>query len=123
MKLFLLSLVLTTCSASLSEPWNEQDEEEWVGTVIDYVTGSIWPKPQTYNATGKIYTLIQSDFAFDSTGESSDVLKEAFARYKSLIFPDPSNKLKPGLPQITTLSVKVEEKYAPQSLETDESCK
>lgn len=123
-KLLFLALVLTTCSASLSEPWNEQeDEEEWVRTVIDYVTGSIWPKPQTYNATGKIYTLTSSDFSFDSTGETSDVLKEAFTRYKPLVFPDPSEKPKPGLSQITKLSVKVEEKYTPQSLESDESCK
>lgn len=123
LKLVFLALALTTCTASLSEPWNEQDEEEWERTVIDYVTGSIWPKPQTYNESGKFYTLTSSDFSFDSTGETSDVLKEAFTRYMGLVFQDPSEKPKPGLPQITKLAVKVKEKYAPQSLDSDESCK
>ena len=124
LKLLFLTLVLTICSASLSEPWNEgEEEEEWVRTSIDYVTGSIWPKPQTYNASGKVYTLTSSEFSFDSTGETSDVLKEAFTRYRNLVFPDSSEKPKAGLPQITLLSVKVEEKYAPLSLESDESCK
>jgi len=123
LKLLFLALALTSCSASLSEPWNEEQEEEWVRTVIDYVTGSIWPKPQSYNGSGKVYTLTSNEFSFDSTGETSDVLKEAFTRYKDLVFPDPREKPKAGLPQITLLSVKVEEKYAPQSLESDESCK
>ncbi|KAJ7381179.1 hypothetical protein OS493_004778 [Desmophyllum pertusum] len=121
LNLFFLALALATCSASLSEPWKEQDEEEWVRTVINYVTGSVWPKPQSYNASGKTYTLTSSDFSFDSTGETSDVLKEALTRYMGLVFPDPSVKPKAGLPQITKLSVKVEQKYAPQSLESDES--
>ena len=122
LKLLFLSFALTTCSASLSEPWNEE-EVEWVRTSIDYVRGSIWPKPQSYNASGKVYTLTPSEFSFDSTGETSDVLKEAFTRYSDLVFPDPSEKPKAGLPQITRLSVKVEEKYAPLSLDSDESCK
>ena len=123
LKLLFLAFALTTCSASLSEPWNEEEEEEWVRTSIDYVRGSIWPKPQSYNASGKVYTLTSSEFSFDSTGETSDVLKEAFKRYRGLAFPDPSEKPKAGLPQITQLSVKVEEKYAPLSLDSDESCK
>ncbi|XP_020601771.1 uncharacterized protein LOC110040842, partial [Orbicella faveolata] len=121
LKLLFLAFALTICSASLSEPWNEEEEEEWVRTSIDYVTGSIWPKPQSNNASGKVYTLTSSEFSFDSTGETSDVLKEAFTRYRDLVFPDPSEKPKAGLPQITQLSVKVEEKYAPLSLESDES--
>lgn len=124
LKLLFLALVLTTCSASLSEPWNEgEEEEEWARTSIDYVTGSIWPKPQSYNASGKVYTLTSSEFSFDSAGETSDVLKEAFIRYRDLVFPDRMEKSKAGLPQITLLSVKVEEKYEPLSLESDESCK
>ena len=124
LKLLFLALVLATCSASLSEPWNEEEEEEeWARTFIDYVTGSIWPKPQSYNATGKVYTLTSSEFSFDSAGETSDVLKEAFTRYRNLVFPDPSEKPKAGLAQISLLSVKVEDKYAPLSLESDESCK
>ena len=122
LNLFFLALALASCSASLSEPWEEQDEDR-EETVIDYVTGSIWPKPQSYNASGKIYTLTSSDFSFDSTGEMSDVLQEALTRYKVLFFPDPIEKPKAGLSQITKLTVKVEEKYAPQSLESDESCK
>ena len=112
------------CSASLSEPWTEEvDEGEWKRTVIDYVKGAIWPKPQVYNATGKVYSLSSNEFSFDSTGENSDVLKEALTRYMGLVFPDATEKVKEGLPQITKLSVKVQEKFAPQSLESDESCK
>lgn len=122
LKLLFLAFSLTICSASLSEPWNE-GEVEWVRTSIDYVRGSIWPKPQSYNASGKVYTLTPSEFSFDSTGETSDVLKEAFTRYSDLVFPDLNEKPKAGLPQITRLSVKVEGKYAPLSLDSDESCK
>ena len=126
LKLFLLAFALLFspfCSASLSEPWTEVDEGEWTRTVTDYVKGSIWPKPQVYNATGKVYSLASSEFSFDSTGEQSDVLKEALTRYIGLVFPDANEKLKEGLSQITKLSVKVQEKYVPQSLESDESCK
>lgn len=127
LRVFPLAFVLLfspICSASLSEPWTgEVDEGEWKRTVTDYVKGSIWPKPQVYNATGKVYSLASNEFSFDSTGKKSDVLKEALTRYMGLVFPDANEKLKEGLPQITKLSVKVQEKYAPQSLESDESCK
>ncbi|XP_073232084.1 beta-hexosaminidase subunit beta-like [Porites lutea] len=87
----------------------------------DYVQGSLWPKPWIYNASGKVFSLASSDFSFDSTGETSDVLTEALKRYRSLVFRDPMEKCKATLPKITKLTVKVEEKYSPQSLETDES--
>lgn len=123
--LFAIALALAIpCSSSLSEPWRgDQGEGDWKLTATDYVKGSIWPKPQLYNASGNVYSLTSNEFSFESTGESSDVLTEALARYKGLVFPDSSEKPKAGLPQITKLSVKVEEKYAPQSLESDESCK
>ena len=63
------------------------------------------------------------EFSFDSTGEKCDVLKEALTRYMGLVFSDANEKLREGLPQITKLSVKAQEKYAPQLLESDESCK
>lgn len=126
-KLYFLVFAVTFCSASLSEPWKDYRREKgkepkWKNSVIDYVKGSIWPKPQVYNATKIIYSLIPSEFSFASIGETSDVLREALSRYKSLVFPDPNEKLKAGLQQITKLSVKVEEKYAPQSIRSDESC-
>ena len=126
-KLYFLVFAVAFCSASLSEPWKgyrseKEKEPKWKNSVIDYVKGSIWPKPQVYNATKIIYSLIPSEFSFASIGETSDVLTEALSRYKSLVFPDPNEKLKAGLQQITKLSVKVEEKYAPQSIRSDESC-
>lgn len=123
--LFAIALALAIpCSSSLSEPWRgDQGEGDWKLTATDYVKGSIWPKPQLYNTSGNVYSLTSNEFSFESTGESSDVLTEALARYKGLVFPDSNEKPKAGLPQITKLTVKVEEKYAPQSLESDESCK
>jgi len=124
LRLFSLALALAICSASLSEPWNEeQEEEEWKRTAIDYVKGSIWPKPQVCNTTGKVYSLASNEFSFEPIGERSDVLTEALRRYEGLVFPDPNEKPKEGLSQITKLSVKVEEKYAPLTIESDESCK
>ncbi|XP_029186896.2 beta-hexosaminidase subunit beta-like [Acropora millepora] len=125
-KLYFLVFAVAFCSASLSEPWKDYRREKgkepkWKNSVIDYVKGSIWPKPQVYNATKIIYSLIPSEFSFASIGETSDVLTDALSRYKSLVFPDPNEKLKAGLQQITKLSVKVEEKYAPQSIRSDES--
>lgn len=127
-KLYFLVFAVAFCSASLSEPWKEdrrekEKEPKWKNSVIDYVKGCIWPKPQVYNATKIIHSLIPSEFSFASIGETSDVRTEALSRYKSLVFPDPNEKLKVGLQQITKLSVKVEEKYAPQSIKSDESCK
>lgn len=120
--LFFVALALTSCSGSLSEPWEEEAEgEDEEVSAIDYVTGSIWPKPQSYNATGKVYSLTSNNFSFDSTGETSDVLKQALIRYKVLVFPDPVEKPKDGLSQIIKLTVKVLDKYAPLSLESDES--
>ena len=121
LKVFSVAFALAISSASLSEPWKEGEDEMISST--DYVTGSIWPKPPVYNASEKVYSLASNEFSLDSTGETSDVLTEALKRYKDLVFPDPNEKLKAGLPQITKLSVKVEEKYAPLSLQSDESCK
>lgn len=115
------ALCLAVSLASLSEPWTEKDSESVMST--DYVKGSLWPKPWMYNASGKVFSLASSDFSFHSTGETSDVLMEALKRYTNLVFPDPMGKCKATLPKITKLTVKVEEKYLPQSLETDESCK
>lgn len=113
-----------SCSGSLSEPWEEVEEDaDKEEAVINYVTGSIWPKPQSYKATGKVYTLTSNNFSFDSAGETSDVLKQALMRYKVLVFPDAVEKPKDGLSQIIKLTVKVLDKYAPLSLESDESCK
>lgn len=122
LKLFFVALALMSCSGSLSEPWEEEEEDE-EEAVINYVTGSIWPKPQSYNTSGKVYTLTSKNFSFDSTGETSDVLKQALMRYKVLVFPDAVEKPKDGLSQIIKLTVKVLNKYAPLSLESDESCK
>lgn len=122
--LFFVALALMSCSGSLSEPWEEKAEsEDEEVSAIDYVTGSIWPKPQSYNATGKVYSLTSNNFSFDSTGETSDVLKQALIRYKVLVFPDPVEKPKDGLSQIIKLTLIVLDKYAPLSLESDESCK
>lgn len=124
LKLFFVGLALMSCSGSLSEPWEEVEEDaEKEEAVISYVTGSIWPKPQSYKATGKVYTLTSNNFSFDSAGETSDVLKQALMRYKVLVFPDAVEKPKDGLSQIIKLTVKVLDKYAPLSLESDESCK
>lgn len=121
LKVISTALCLAVSLASLSEPWTEEDSEESMST--DYVQGSLWPKPWIYNASGKVFSLASSDFSFDSIGETSDVLTEALKRYRSLVFPDQMEQCKATLPKITKLTVKVEEKYSPQSLETDESCK
>ena len=124
LKLFFVALALMSCSGSLSEPWEEVEEDaDKEEAVINYVTGSIWPKPQSYKGTGKVYTLTSNNFSFDSAGETSDVLKQALMRYKVLVFPDAVEKPKDGLSQIIKLTVKVLDKYAPPSLESDESCK
>lgn len=122
LKVISTALCLAVSLASLSEPWIEEDNKESIMST-DYVQGSLWPKPCIYNASEKVFSLASSDFSFNSTGETSDVLTEALERYRSLVFPDPMEKCKATLPKITKLTVKVEEKYSPQSLETDESCK
>ena len=122
LKVISTALCLAVSLASLSEPWTGEDSKESIMST-DYVQGSLWPKPWIYNASGKVFSLASSDFSFDSTGETSDVLTEALKRYRSLVFPDQMEQCKATLPKITKLTVKVEEKYSPQSLETDESCK
>lgn len=124
LKVFPLTLTAVFFSISLSDAlWQDEEEAGQTRTVVDYVHGSIWPKPQVYNATGKVFSLASSEFSFDSIGETSDVLTEAIKRYRGLVFPDDIEKPKAGLPQITKLTVNVEEKYTPLSIESDESCK
>lgn len=122
LKVFALTLTAVFFSISLSDAlWQDEEEAGQTRTVVDYVHGSIWPKPQVYNATGKVFSLASSEFSFDSIGETSDVLTEAIKRYRGLVFPDDTEKPKAGLPQITKLTVNVEEKYTPLSIESDES--
>lgn len=89
----------------------------------DYVTGSIWPKPQSDSPTGEMFTLASNNFQFETVGQDSDVLKAALVRYMNLTFPDVVNKTKAGLNEIVKLAVNVINKYEPLTLETDESCK
>ena len=95
--------------------------------VVDYVKGSVWPKPQALTqADGMEFSLDPSKFQFVSVGESSDVLTEALERYKKITFPlevnEPMGACSQGLQEISTLSVKVLKPYANLSLESDESC-
>ena len=89
----------------------------------DYVTGSVWPKPQSDSPTGENFSLSTTNFQFESVGQDSDVLKSALVRYTKLTFPDNVSQTKPGLKEIVKLAVNVNSKYKPLTLDTDESCK
>ena len=134
--LFLVLLLVSLASSSLhrvprlSDPlalgglgWELQELQ-----VEDYVKGSVWPKPQGESPSGAIFKLTPQDFKFAIVGQTSDVLKDAIARYKDLTFPDSigqykSRKGKKNLSEITQLAINVIDKYADLTLESDESCK
>ena len=113
-------------SDPLGPSFSDEDLFIWSSNQLnndDYVTGSVWPKPQSDSPTGDTFALASTNFKFNSVGESSDVLSAALLRYMNLTFPDDVSQTKPGLKEITELAVKVINKYEPLSLETDESCK
>jgi len=89
--------------------------------IRDYVSGSLWPKPQEESKGNGLLTLDSDAFTFTHTGEDSDVIQEALVRYKSLTFPDAKVSADPKFPKITSLNVHVDSKYAPMDYQMDES--
>ena len=46
---------------------------------------SVWPAPAQMEIVGEAVLMISNDFVFDSIGEGSVILKDAFSRYASLL--------------------------------------
>ena len=124
-----LFLVFSTISLlecgkpSLSDPLGLFEQPEFVGTGKNYVSGSVWPKPQSETRQSTYFALDPSKFAFSSVGQQSSVLSLAMARYKILTFPDTKVLTEPKLGLIETLQIKVINKFEPFTLASDESCK
>ena len=108
---------------SLSDPLGLYEQSEFVGTGMNYVSGSVWPKPQSEARQSTYFALDPEKFAFSSVGQQSSVLSLAMTRYKPLTFPDGKVLTETTLSLIETLQIKVMNKYEPFSLSSDESCK
>lgn len=109
---------------SISDPLNLKQYGGDVKVASDdYVTGSIWPKPQVENPSGVIFSLSPKAFTFQINGKTSDVLSQAVERYKTLVFPD-SNVVKTAsnLDAIESLEIVVVTNYSNMTIESDESC-
>jgi len=113
--------VLECGKPSLSDPLGLFEQPEFVGTGKNYVSGSVWPKPQSETRQSTYFALDPSRFAFSSVGQQSSVLSLAMDRYKILTFPDTKVLTEPKLGLIETLQIKVINKYEPFTLASDES--
>ena len=120
---FSIISVLECGKPSLSDPLGLFEQPEFVGTGKNYVSGSVWPKPQSETRQSTYFALDPSRFAFSSVGQQSSVLSLAMDRYKILTFPDTKVLTEPKLGLIETLQIKVINKYEPFTLASDESCK
>ena len=120
--LFIISL--TECGKpSLSDPLGLFEQPEFVGTGKNYVSGSVWPKPQSETRQSTFYALDPEKFMFSSVGQQSSVLSLAVSRYRPITFPDTKVLTETSLGLIETLQIKVLDKYEPLTLSSDESCK
>ena len=124
--LFLVFFVisLTECGKpSLSDPLGLFEQPEFVGTGMNYVSGSVWPKPQSETRQNTFFALDPEKFMFSSVGQQSSVLSLAMSRYRTITFPDTKVLTETKLALIETLQIKVMNKYEPFTLSSDESCK
>ena len=107
---------------TLSDNLGLYNYEEFVGVGKNYVTGSVWPKPQSETKGSKMFAVNPKLFKFSSVGQQSSVLSQAIARYHPLTFPDEEVLTEMTMQIIASLEIKVLDAYEPISLETDESC-
>ena len=108
----------------LGSPYESTNElNEGLGPV-NYVTGSVWPKPQQQTPGKQDFQLSADKFSFVATGEKSDVLSDAMDRYVELTFPKVFRSTADrtlDLPLISSLEISVQEKYRNMTFESDES--
>ena len=114
--------VLECGKPSLSDPLGLFEQPEIVGTGMNYVSGSVWPKPQSESRSNTFFALDPARFDYSSVGQQSSVLSQAMSRYKPLTFPDAKVVTETKLNLIETLQIKVLDKYEPFTLSSDESC-
>jgi len=130
MKVFLYLLV-TICYVEcgkrrLSDPQGLSDEApfQYGSRGLDYVSGTVWPKPQEEKRENVLFSVDPAKFKFTSTGLESDVVDEALVRYVKLTFPDgKTGKTVVDLDNdfISGLEVNVVYPYEPLDLSSDES--
>eukprot|EP00795_Rhopilema_esculentum_P012978 gene12978-3743_t len=106
---------------SLTDPLGLLEETEFVGKGQNYVSGSVWPKPQRESRSDKYFAVDPAKFKFSVAGQQSSVLSLAMARYMPLTFPDTKVSTEWKMEQVETLQIKVSNEYAPMELSTDES--
>lgn len=89
-------LLLLDFSLGLAEPDFQKanlrfpfDLPKGNGAWIRPTVGQIWPKPQLEQSTDNFMVLRPSDFHFQITGNTCDILEEAIHRYYDLIFFPP----------------------------------
>lgn len=107
---------------SLSDPLGLFEQEEVVGTGVNYVSGSVWPKPQSESRSNTFFAVNPATFQFSSVGQQTSVLSQAMARYKPVTFPDMDVLTENSLKLLATLQIKVMDPYQPLALSSDESC-
>lgn len=83
---------------------------------------SVWPKPQHESVTDTQLSLSASSFSFTAAGAggSSDIITQAFTRYKSIVFRKGALATS-DLPAITSLNVVVTTDNETLSLDTNET--
>ena len=108
---------------TLSDPLGLYESTEFVGKGRNYVSGSVWPKPQSESRGSTIFAVDPQGFKFSTVGQKSSVLAAALDRYMPVVFPDSHALVETKYEILETLQVKVMNKYEPMSLASDESCK
>ena len=125
----LVCLFAISCVVHGNEQFPDQD-----GYSVTPTEGQPWPLPQKYSVTKASYSIDSKHFQFDATGQTCDILTNAFSRYKTIMFGPSDTKLRfhprhlnrihrVYAGSISSLNVKVQmpcEKYP--SLGMDESC-
>lgn len=90
--------------------------------VVNYVRGSMLPKPQSQQPAGTLLSLDPSQFTFLNVGKNNDVLSMAMDRYYNITFPDIHKKYDKGYKLITNLLITVEKDHTAQTISTNETC-
>ena len=88
-----------------------------------YITGTLWPKPQSERRGKELYSFDPNKFVFNVTKAKNSVLSAAFSRYKKIVFPESDVKASEDHPLIKALNVEMKEENSALGFDSDESCK
>lgn len=97
------------------------EEAEFTDLGSEYVSGSVWPKPQSETRSKhEVFTLNPKKFVFKSH-KKHEILENAFQRYKELTFPYRNFRTNKSMEEIKALQVTIDDYKQPLSVNMNET--